>query len=88
MVVCGFSTSGCVRASATDALQHGFRPMVVAEAVADRHPGVQRANLFDLDAKYADVVDLPEALDALAGPGGDSGVAAGGGARAGARDGS
>lgn len=88
VVVCGFSTSGCVRASATDALQHGFRPIVVAEAVADRHLGVQRANLFDLDAKYADVVDLPEALDALAGPGGDSGVAAGGGARAGARDGS
>jgi len=79
VVVCGFSTSGCVRASATDALQHGFRPMVVADAVADRDPGVQRANLFDLDAKYADVVGVGDALDALTGPaarrpgGGDGG---------------
>jgi len=65
VVVAGFSTSGCVRASALDALQHGFRPMVVSEAVADRSPRVQEANLFDLDAKYADVVGLEEALDHL-----------------------
>ena len=66
VVVAGFSTSGCVRASATDALQHGFRPIVVADAVADRDPRVHDANLFDLDAKYADVVALEEALGALA----------------------
>lgn len=65
VVVAGFSTSGCVRASALDALQHGFRPIVVADAVADRDPGPHDANLFDLDAKYADVVELAEAVGAL-----------------------
>lgn len=62
LVIGGFSTSGCVRASALDALQHGFRPMVVREACADRAPGPHEANLFDLDAKYADVIALDEAL--------------------------
>lgn len=61
VVIAGFSTSGCVRATALDALQHGFRPMVVEEAVADRDPGPHEANLFDLDAKYADVVGAEEA---------------------------
>ncbi|MEU8079643.1 isochorismatase family protein [Catellatospora citrea] len=65
LVIGGFSTSGCVRASAVDALQHGFRPMVVREACADRDPGPHEANLFDLDAKYADVVSLAEALTRL-----------------------
>ncbi|MEU8003031.1 isochorismatase family protein [Catellatospora sp. NPDC049111] len=65
LVIGGFSTSGCVRASAVDALQHGFRPMVVREACADRDPGPHEANLFDLDAKYADVVSLSEALTRL-----------------------
>lgn len=65
VVVTGYSTSGCVRASALDALQHGFRPMVVSEAVADRSPAVQDANLFDLDAKYADVIGLADALPQL-----------------------
>jgi maleamate amidohydrolase len=69
VVVAGYSTSGCVRASALDALQHGFRPMVVADAVADRDRQVHRANLFDLDAKYADVVDGPEAVTRLRGGG-------------------
>lgn len=67
VVVGGFSTSGCVRASATDALQHGYRPMVVAAACADRDASVQDANLADLDAKYADVVGLDEAADHLRG---------------------
>lgn len=77
VVLAGFSTSGCVRASAVDALQHGFRPLVVAEAVADRDPATQGQNLFDLDAKYADVIPLAEALAGLrsgapspSGPGG------------------
>jgi len=65
VVVAGFSTSGCVRATALDALQHGFRPMVVEQAVADRDPGPHEANLFDLDAKYADVVSLAEAVEHL-----------------------
>lgn len=62
----GFSTSGCVRASTLDALQHGFIPFVVADACADRHPGPHEANLFDLQAKYAEVVDEAEASRLLA----------------------
>lgn len=60
--VTGFSTSGCVRASALDALQHGFAPFVIREACADRHPGPHEANLFDLQAKYAEVVSEAEAI--------------------------
>jgi maleamate amidohydrolase len=62
VVVTGVSTSGCVRASAMDALNSGFRPQVVRQACADRSPALHEANLADLDAKYADVVDLAEAL--------------------------
>ncbi|HEV7871851.1 MAG TPA: isochorismatase family protein [Modestobacter sp.] len=62
VVVAGVSTSGCVRASAMDALNSGFRPQVVRQACADRSPALHDANLADLDAKYADVVDLAEAL--------------------------
>ncbi len=65
VVIGGFSTSGCVRATAVDALQNGLRPMVVREACADREPGPHEANLFDLDAKYADVISLDEALARL-----------------------
>lgn len=67
VVMAGVSTSGCIRASATDALQHGFRPMVVGDACADRTDELHRSNLRDLDAKYADVVDASEALHRLAG---------------------
>lgn len=62
VLVTGVSTSGCVRASATDALTAGFRPQVVRAACADRTAALHEANLADLDAKYADVCDLPEAL--------------------------
>jgi len=62
VVVTGFSTSGCVRASATDAIQHGFAPMVVRQACGDRTTDVHEANLYDLDAKYADVVSNVDAL--------------------------
>ena len=71
LVVCGVSTSGCVRASAMDALNAGFRPQVVREACADRSSQVHESNLVDLDAKYADVTDLATALARL-------GAAAGG----------
>ncbi|QPC99761.1 isochorismatase family protein [Qipengyuania soli] len=57
LLIGGFSTSGCVRASALDALQHGFVPLVVTDACADRHPAPHEANLFDLQAKYAELVD-------------------------------
>lgn len=61
LLITGFSTSGCVRASALDALQHGFIPLVVRDACADRHPAPHEANLFDLQAKYAEVVSEAEA---------------------------
>jgi maleamate amidohydrolase len=66
LVVTGVSTSGCVRATATDALNLGFRPMVVRDACADRSPELHENNLTDLDAKYADVVDLADAVSHLA----------------------
>ncbi|MCZ2839096.1 isochorismatase family protein [Modestobacter sp. VKM Ac-2985] len=65
VVLAGVSTSGCVRATAMDALNSGFRPQVVRQACADRTPAVHENNLADLDAKYADVVDLSEALTHL-----------------------
>jgi maleamate amidohydrolase len=58
----GYSTSGCVRATTLDALQSGFAPFVVREACADRDPRPHEANLFDLQAKYAEVIDLEQAL--------------------------
>ena len=61
VLIAGVSTSGCVRATAVDACQHGFVPLVVREAVGDRHPAPHEANLFDLQAKYAEVVSLAEA---------------------------
>lgn len=66
VVVAGVSTSGCVRATATDAIAHGFRPQVVAGACADRSDALHEANLADLDAKYADVVGVDDAVRALA----------------------
>jgi maleamate amidohydrolase len=60
VLIAGLSTSGCVRASGVDAVQHGFIPCVVREAVGDRDPAPHEANLFDLQAKYADVVTLAE----------------------------
>jgi maleamate amidohydrolase len=62
LIITGFSTSGCVRASALDAMQHGFVPLVVRDACADRHEAPHEANLFDLQAKYAEVISEAEAL--------------------------
>jgi maleamate amidohydrolase len=56
VVLIGCSTSGCIRATAVDGLQHGFRVIVVREGVGDRHPDPHEANLFDIDSKYGDVV--------------------------------
>ena len=67
LIVTGASTSGCVRATAVDALQHGYRPIVPREAVGDRNPDAHAANLYDLDAKYADVVSLAEVIEHLEG---------------------
>ncbi|GEL22417.1 N-carbamoylsarcosine amidase [Pseudonocardia sulfidoxydans NBRC 16205] len=65
VVICGVSTSGCIRATATDALNHGFRPQVVRDACADRNAELHESNLRDLDAKYADVCSLGEAVQHL-----------------------
>jgi maleamate amidohydrolase len=62
LLITGLSTSGCVRATALDACQHGFLPFVVREACGDRHPGPHEANLFDLQAKYAEVISEAEAI--------------------------
>jgi maleamate amidohydrolase len=62
LLITGYSTSGCVRASALDAMQYGFVPLVVREACADRHEAPHEANLFDLQAKYAEVISEAEAL--------------------------
>ena len=60
LIVTGCTTSGCVRASAVDACQHGFLTNVVRECVGDRSASAHEANLNDLDAKYADVVNLAD----------------------------
>ena len=65
LIVTGASTSGCVRATAVDAIQHGYRPVVPREAVGDRNPAAHDATLYDIDLKYGDVVSLDECLDAL-----------------------
>ena len=65
LLITGLSTSGCVRATALDACQHGFLPFVVREACGDRHSGPHEANLFDLQAKYAEVISEAEAIGQL-----------------------
>jgi nicotinamidase-related amidase len=65
LVLAGVTTSGCVRATAVDSLQHGYRTVVPADAVGDRAEGPHRANLFDIDAKYGDVVGTDDVLDHL-----------------------
>jgi nicotinamidase-related amidase len=67
VLITGVSTSGCIRATAVDACCHGFRSIVVADAVADRSPLPHVANLFDIEMKYGDVVSLAEAIAYLEG---------------------
>lgn len=66
LVIAGVTTSGCIRATAVDSLQHGYRTIVPADAVGDRADGPHRANLFDIDAKYGDVVETDSLLGQLA----------------------
>jgi maleamate amidohydrolase len=58
MLVAGCVTSGCVRASVVDAMCWGFRPVVIADCVGDRALAPHEASLFDMQQKYADVIDL------------------------------
>jgi len=63
VVIVGTSTSGCIRASAVDAMQHGFIPIVVADAVGDRDEAVHGGSLYDLQAKYAEIWQSPAVLE-------------------------
>ena len=65
VIITGLSTSGCVRATAVDACQSGFLPFIVREACGDRAPGPHEANLFDLQAKYAEVISEAQAMQRL-----------------------
>ena len=62
LLITGLSTSGCVRATTLDACQSGFLPFVIRDACGDRHEAPHQANLFDIQAKYAEVVSEAEAL--------------------------
>jgi len=65
VILCGATTSGCIRATAIDLMQNGWPSLVPRECVADRAPGPHEANLFDIQAKYADVVSLADAIEYL-----------------------
>ncbi|WP_298334474.1 isochorismatase family protein [uncultured Erythrobacter sp.] len=67
VILTGLTTSGCVRASCVDAMSHGFITTVVREACGDRHEAPHEANLFDMQAKYADVVSEEEIITHLHG---------------------
>jgi maleamate amidohydrolase len=63
VILCGATTSGCIRATAIDLLQYGYPTLVPRECVADRAQAPHEANLFDIQAKYADVVSLDDVLE-------------------------
>lgn len=65
VILVGCSTSGCIRATALDAMQHGFRCIVPRECVGDRTRAVHESNLFDINAKNGDVVAVSEVVDYL-----------------------
>ena len=69
LLITGVSTSGCVRATALDALQNGFAPFVISDACGDRHTDPHFASLFDLQAKYAEVISEKQAIKSLNGTG-------------------
>lgn len=63
LIISGVSTSGCIRATCIDTISNGFIPIVVADACGDRHQAPHDANLFDMNAKYGDVVDEATVVD-------------------------
>ncbi len=65
LIITGLTTSGCIRATCVDTMSHGFIPIIVADACGDRHEAPHAANLFDMNAKYADVVNEAEAIEYL-----------------------
>jgi nicotinamidase-related amidase len=66
IVVGGLTTSGCVRATAVDGLQNDYRVVIAREATGDRNLAAHESNLFDLQAKYVDVLALQDVLDTIA----------------------
>lgn len=62
LLVAGCVTSGCVRSSVVDAMQSGFRPLVVSDCCGDRALGPHEANLFDMAQKYAAVMPMEQAI--------------------------
>jgi maleamate amidohydrolase len=76
VILCGATTSGCIRATAIDLLQYGWPTIVPRECVGDRAQAPHDANLFDIQAKYADVVSVDDALAYLEGVPGKVGTAA------------
>lgn len=62
LIITGVTTSGCIRATCIDTSSYGFIPIVVEEACGDRHEAPHEANIFDMNAKYADVVTEAEAI--------------------------
>ncbi len=62
VIICGATTSGCVRGTVVDAMQYGFRPIVPEQCVGDRSQEAHRANLTDIQGKYGDVVDVEDAI--------------------------
>ena len=65
LIITGVTTSGCVRATCVDTMSYGFVPIVVADACGDRHVEPHAANLFDMNAKYADVVNEADVISYL-----------------------
>ena len=65
LVVTGLTTSGCVRATVVDGLQHNFPVIVAREAVGDRNLAAHEANLHDMHAKYAEVMSVTDILRSL-----------------------
>lgn len=65
LIITGLTTSGCIRATCIDAVSHGFIPIVVRDACGDRHEAPHEANLFDMNAKYGDVVGESVVVDHL-----------------------
>ncbi|XWN33758.1 MAG: isochorismatase family protein [Devosia sp.] len=77
LILIGCSTSGCIRATAVDGMQYGFRVIVPETCVGDRHDDPHSANLFDINAKYGDVCSREEVIAYLNARSATSGAAAG-----------
>jgi nicotinamidase-related amidase len=67
LIIAGCTTSVCVRATAIDAMQHGYRPILAAQAIGEFDPAIHAIHLRDLDARYADVTDVDDVLQQLDG---------------------